>query len=151
MWSGSGGSTGGGRSGGGGLRHVDVWVPEEEVGRWREEGGGEGERTASRDRRGPTLLLASSGDESDRVVDVGDAHAAGGGRVGPSSARRSPGGRFGWVVKAAPKGKGLQKRKKLLAALLELWDAMPSSDKEELPAAMKRAVYKAMAGVMTPK
>ena len=54
-------------------------------------------------------------------------------------------------MKVAPKGKGLQKRKRLLAALVELWDATPSSDEEELPVAMKRAIYKAMAGVLTPK
>ena len=54
-------------------------------------------------------------------------------------------------MKAAPKGKGLQKRKRLLTALVGLWDATPASDEGDLPVAMKRAVYKAMAGVMTPK
>ena len=54
-------------------------------------------------------------------------------------------------MKAVPKGKGLQKRKRLLAALVGLWDATPASDEGDLPVAMKRAVYKAMAGVMTPK
>ena len=70
---------------------------------------------------------------------------------GASSTTCAPVGRFGWVVKAVPKGKGLQKRKRLLAALVGLWDATPASDEGDLPVAMKRAVYKAMAGVMTPK
>ena len=67
------------------------------------------------------------------------------------SAVHSMEGRFEWVVKAAPKGKGLQKRKRLLTALVELWGAAPEADEDDLPVAMKRAVYKAMAGVMTPK
>ena len=41
--------------------------------------------------------------------------------------------------------------KRLLTALVGLWDATPASDEGDLPVAMKRAVYKAMAGVMTPK
>ena len=139
---------------------MDVWVPEEEVdreaaaaaaegGRRRGVGRGGGEETANRGRAGSTPPRAGGGDESEAEEDVEGARAAGDGEA--SSTMRAPAGRFGWVVKAAPKGKGLQKRKRLLAALVGLWDATPASDEGDLPVAMKRAVYKAMAGVMTPK
>ena len=139
---------------------MDVWVPEEEVdreaaaaaaegGRRRGVGRGGGEETANRGRAGSTPPQAGGGDESEAEGDVEGARAAGDGEA--SSTMRAPAGRFGWVVKAAPKGKGLQKRKRLLMALVGLWDATPASDEGDLPVAMKRAVYKAMAGVMTPK
>ena len=139
---------------------MDVWVPEEEVdreaaaaaaegGRRRGVGRGGGEETADRGRAGSTPPQAGGGDESEAEGDVEGARAAGDGEA--SSTMRAPAGRFGWVVKAAPKGKGLQKRKRLLMALVGLWDATPASDEGDLPVAMKRAVYKAMAGVMTPK
>ena len=139
---------------------MDVWVPEEEVdreaaaaaaegGRRRGVGRGGGGETANRGRAGSTPPRAGGGDESEAEEDVEGARAAGDG--GASSTMGAPAGRFGWVVKAAPKGKGLQKRKRLLTALVGLWDATPASDEGDLPVAMKRAVYKAMAGVMTPK
>jgi hypothetical protein len=141
---------------------MDVWVPDEEVdseaaaaaaegSRWRVESQGGDRGAASRECRGSVRRRADSGDESEGEEDTGGAGTAGGGGMASSSAVHAREGRFEWVVKAAPKGKGLQKRKRLLTALVELWGAAPEADEDDLPVAMKRAVYKAMAGVMTPK
>ena len=141
---------------------MDVWVPDEEVdseaaaaaaegSRWRVESQGGDREAASRECRGSVRRRADSGDESEGEEDTGGAGTAGGGGMASSSAVHAREGRFEWVVKAAPKGKGLQKRKRLLTALVELWGAAPEADEDDLPVAMKRAVYKAMAGVMTPK
>ena len=140
---------------------MDVWVPEEEVdreaaaaaaegSRWRGESSGGVESVANRGRALLTGSPTSSGDESARGADTGGARTTVS-RARPRAVMRAPSDRFGWVVKAAPKGKGWQKRKKLLMALIGLWEATPSVDEEELPATMKRAVYKAMAGTMAPK
>ena len=141
---------------------MDVWVPEEEVDREAAAAAAEGSRrrgvsrgdggeTASRGRAGSTPPRAGGGDESEAEEDVEGARAACDGGATSSSTTCAPVSQFGWVVKAVPKGKGLQKRKRLLTALVGLWDATPASDEGDLPVAMKRAVYKAMAGVMTPK
>ena len=58
---------------------------------------------------------------------------------------------FDWVVRAAPKGVGLKKRKALLRALAEAWSAIAQEDGEERPVARRMAIYRAMKGTMAPK
>ena len=58
---------------------------------------------------------------------------------------------FDWVVRAAPKGAGLKKRKALLRVLAEAWTTAAQKDGEDRPAAQRMAIYRAMKGTMTPK
>ena len=56
-------------------------------------------------------------------------------------------GQFEWVVRAAPKGRGLKKRKLLLRALAEAWTVAAQEDGEERPVVRRMAIYRAMKGL----
>ena len=60
-------------------------------------------------------------------------------------------GQFEWVVRAAPKGRGLKKRKLLLRALAEAWTVAAQEDGEERPVVRRMAIYRAMKGAMAAK
>ena len=55
------------------------------------------------------------------------------------------------MVRAAPKGAGMKKRKALLKALAGAWTTAAQESGEDKPAAQRMAVYRVMKGTMTPK
>jgi hypothetical protein len=59
---------------------------------------------------------------------------------------------FGWVVRAAPKGSGLKKRKAfMLKVLAEAWTAAAREDGDERPVVRRMVIYRAMKGTLAPK
>jgi len=60
-------------------------------------------------------------------------------------------GRFEWVIRLAPRGSGLKKRKVLLRALADAWGAAARESGETRPAVGRMAVYRAMKGAMAAK
>jgi hypothetical protein len=80
----------------------------------------------------------------------GQTTASGGGAsTGETRARGD--GQFEWVIRAAPKGSGLKKRKLLLRALAEAWGEAAQECGEARPAVGRMAVYRAMKGTMAAK
>ena len=77
--------------------------------------------------------------------------AVGGGSTSTGETGACEAGQFDWVVRAAPKGPGLKKRKALLKVLAEAWTDAAREDGDERPAARRMAIYRAMKGTLAPK
>ena len=69
--------------------------------------------------------------------------------VNAESTGRTTADRFAWVVGAAPRGTGWKKRKLLLQALVDEWNKMTQGGGDDVPAAHKMSIYRAMRGTMT--
>ena len=117
----------------------------------RGRGGGGGEQGDGDGGAGPGSSASTAG-----RYEVGD--GGGSGRTTTGSGDTSTGGtrsravdQFDWVVRAAPRGAGLKKRKALLKALAGAWTTAAQESGEDKPAAQRMAVYRVMKGTMTPK
>ena len=77
--------------------------------------------------------------------------SASGTNADTGTTRRRGASQFAWVISAVPRGVGLKKRKALLAALVEAWDAAAQAGGDDMPAVQKTAVYKEMEKTMKAK
>ena len=117
----------------------------------RGRGGGGGEQGSGDGGAGPGSSASTAG-----RYEVGDGGGSGqtttgSGDTSTGETRSRAVDQFDWVVRAAPKGAGMKKRKALLKALAGAWTTAAQESGEDKPAAQRMAVYRVMKGTMTPK
>ena len=141
---------------------MDVWVADDELDHeaaaaaaagHRRQGGESAGGARPRDGAGRSAsqTRASEGDAQGARVEAGEGDGASDSDADSDARRGDATDRFRWVVRAAPRGAGLKKRKLLLGALVKMWAEAAGSDGTELPTVQRRAIYKEMARVLSTK
>ena len=139
---------------------LDTWVEpvDHEAVVAAEASRGRRERGCRGDGRGEEGGEVRLGDEASDSGSDGGEGGGGSGRTTSSGEGTSTGetrtlgeGRFEWVIRSAPKGSGLKKRKLLLRALADAWGVAAQECGEARPAVGRMAVYRAMKGTMAAK
>ena len=139
---------------------LDTWVEpvDHEAVAAAEASGGRRERGSRGDGRGEEGGGTRVGEEELSCGSDGGGGGGGSGRTASGGGGTSTGetsaqgeGRFEWVIRSAPKGSGLKKRKALLRALADAWCAAARESGEARPAVGRMVVYRAMKGTMAAK